>query len=409
MRDKLDNILNNSECISEEMLLNYLEGTLIPSDQHHVEKHLLDCEFCSEALEGLSAMGFPNVRTDLNKLDQRINYRVNRSGGKIIQLKRVYRIAAVIALVALFGGGFYYLQSMKKSEKVFTENFEPYRDTSHFVSPGATVPQEEQKIMNNHEKISTGSFKNEKKFSKKGNAEKTPFDDSTVQTITTSKTGQGAVSSQPSTADETKRKDVSTTAPAAGYDKSVAINEIKATKKTVSDESKDVEVLSKNADDTKQLREEQYALAQSAAAKEKKSEAQMPASATFESAVVVDSLRSGQIVLIKAGIKQYEEKNYSAAVTVLQQVLKKEPGNTEALFYCGVSQLSRNQDAVAINLLESVVKNSPNKFLDAAKWYLSLAYLKKNKTSKAKKLLEDLSHGNSEYKPNAQKTLDELK
>ena len=231
MRDKLDNILNNSECISEEMLLNYLEGTLIPSDQHHVEKHLLDCEFCSEALEGLSAMGFPNVRTDLNKLDQRINYRVNRSGGKIIQLKRVYRIAAVIALVALFGGGFYYLQSMKKSEKVFTENFEPYRDTSHFVSPDATVPQEEKKIMNNHEKISTGSFKNEKKFSKKGNAEKTPFDDSTVQTITTSKTGQGAVSSQPSTADETKRKDVSTTAPAAGYDKSVAINEIKATKK----------------------------------------------------------------------------------------------------------------------------------------------------------------------------------
>src|SRR6185369_3981789 len=103
------------------------------------------------------------------------------------------------------------------------------------------------------------------------------------------------------------------------------------------------------------------------------------------------------------------EKNYSAAISMFNAALKNDGENSEALFYNGVSNLSLNEEVVAINLLESVVKNSPNKFSDAAKWYLSLAYIKKNKIPKAKKLLIELSNSNNEFKSNAQKTLDELK
>ena len=45
------NLFSASEhCLSEEQLLLYMQHQLNPFGQHHVEKHLLDCELCSDAL-----------------------------------------------------------------------------------------------------------------------------------------------------------------------------------------------------------------------------------------------------------------------------------------------------------------------------------------------------------------------
>ena len=42
-----------SDCLSEEQLLNYVQGNLSYEEQHQVETHLLSCELCSDAAEGL--------------------------------------------------------------------------------------------------------------------------------------------------------------------------------------------------------------------------------------------------------------------------------------------------------------------------------------------------------------------
>ena len=112
---------------------------------------------------------------------------------------------------------------------------------------------------------------------------------------------------------------------------------------------------------------------------------------------------------LESGIKEYDSKNYPAAVVALDSALQIEPSFYEALFYRGISHLGLNEPDVAIKDLEGVLKGPQNKFSDPAKWYLSLAYLKKNKLAKAKKLLEDLSAGESEYKSSAKKALDDLK
>ena len=51
--DKYKNIFVPSGCISVEQLFNYQNKKLSKKEMHEVEKHLLDCQLCSDALEGL--------------------------------------------------------------------------------------------------------------------------------------------------------------------------------------------------------------------------------------------------------------------------------------------------------------------------------------------------------------------
>lgn len=45
--------LPGDPCLTQEQIFRYIDGTLLPAEMHAVEKHLLDCAFCSDALEGL--------------------------------------------------------------------------------------------------------------------------------------------------------------------------------------------------------------------------------------------------------------------------------------------------------------------------------------------------------------------
>jgi|GEM_PF-2944976 len=44
--------LPEDPCLTEAQLCGYIDGALTPKEQHQVEKHLLDCAMCSDALEG---------------------------------------------------------------------------------------------------------------------------------------------------------------------------------------------------------------------------------------------------------------------------------------------------------------------------------------------------------------------
>ena len=46
-------IFQSSQHLSTEQLLNYLRGGMSAKEKHEVERHLTDCDFCSDALEGL--------------------------------------------------------------------------------------------------------------------------------------------------------------------------------------------------------------------------------------------------------------------------------------------------------------------------------------------------------------------
>jgi len=176
MPGQFDDILKKGECIAEEVMLNYLEGKLSPPDQHAVEKHLLGCEFCSEAMEGLSMQHAQNNRASLDKLESAINRRISEDMRKP-GARFWYSMAAILALTGLFGGGYYYLQSLKKSETVFSENFSPYHDTVSESPVQQTFSTNETPLVNEK---------------KKEAARKEPKVSENKQAIVTSKTVSGS-------------------------------------------------------------------------------------------------------------------------------------------------------------------------------------------------------------------------
>ncbi|MEP7168563.1 MAG: hypothetical protein ABI855_04280, partial [Bacteroidota bacterium] len=57
--NKNKNIFDHRNCLSKEELISYAKQTLSEKEKHHVEKHLLDCELCTEALEGIFLLENP--------------------------------------------------------------------------------------------------------------------------------------------------------------------------------------------------------------------------------------------------------------------------------------------------------------------------------------------------------------
>ena len=56
MKSRIHNIFSETGCVQKDMLLKYRDGELNDTDKHDVERHLIDCELCSDALDGLALL-----------------------------------------------------------------------------------------------------------------------------------------------------------------------------------------------------------------------------------------------------------------------------------------------------------------------------------------------------------------
>ncbi len=54
--DLNDIFISTKQCPGQQQLLDYIQGRLSPAEQHEVEKHVADCELCSDAMDGLAAI-----------------------------------------------------------------------------------------------------------------------------------------------------------------------------------------------------------------------------------------------------------------------------------------------------------------------------------------------------------------
>lgn len=56
MSERFNDLFVATQCPSQQQLLDYVQGRLSVEEQREVEKHITDCELCSDALEGLAAI-----------------------------------------------------------------------------------------------------------------------------------------------------------------------------------------------------------------------------------------------------------------------------------------------------------------------------------------------------------------
>jgi len=92
---------SSEEHPSIELLRQHEEGTLPKEMEHELEKHLLDCELCTDVLEGIALTDRQRTRGNVYKISQRIRTRIRKNRKKTI-MHGLSDWRVVVAIVLLF-------------------------------------------------------------------------------------------------------------------------------------------------------------------------------------------------------------------------------------------------------------------------------------------------------------------
>lgn len=111
--------LPQDPCLTQDQILGYLDGTLSPQEQNACERHMVDCEMCSDALEGLQLV------KDRAVLNGPLPSPSDKAEAKVIPLakpnKRIW-YAAVASVVIILGAAFLFKMMINNDETSLAEN-----------------------------------------------------------------------------------------------------------------------------------------------------------------------------------------------------------------------------------------------------------------------------------------------
>ena len=105
MNDKWQDILQKTGQISEQKLMDYLQGRLSPEESHEVEKLMVDSGFIDDAVEGLSEMkDKQKIAVILQELNGHLNSKIKQKSKKnklIIPDQLTLTIATTVTVLLL--------------------------------------------------------------------------------------------------------------------------------------------------------------------------------------------------------------------------------------------------------------------------------------------------------------------
>lgn len=138
-------IFGSTSCLSEEQLLKYGNDTLSQKEKHKVEKHLVECELCTDALEGFALIP---AGPELNEV--RAGVRQIAAQGKSVSVNywKWVLVAASIAGVTFFSFLFLF-QENKSGDKMLAGNKviqQPLNEKTNQPSETVTEINEETRV-----------------------------------------------------------------------------------------------------------------------------------------------------------------------------------------------------------------------------------------------------------------------
>ena len=128
-------------CIPEQTMFDYIDNKLGPKEQHEVEKHMLDCELCADAMEGLRMV---KDRSRIAAINQRISGMMAAPAEKKVVKMNYYRISASIAagIVLLIGSVFMFRFLITNNEQDVAEMKSVQNRNEDSLSNNKTVTTE---------------------------------------------------------------------------------------------------------------------------------------------------------------------------------------------------------------------------------------------------------------------------
>ena len=148
----------NSEHLSKRDIKGYLHSELSDKDMHRIERHLLICEFCSEAIEGYEALPSIDVEFEVNELNDRIAQRIDKKEKRSkFPILRIAAIAIVLIISSIFITNYFIkdIRQVKLTEKRKSLTKEKSLDkdsiqtSKSFEKPESIKTQSEEKALVN--------------------------------------------------------------------------------------------------------------------------------------------------------------------------------------------------------------------------------------------------------------------
>ena len=112
--------------------------------------------------------------------------------------------------------------------------------------------------------------------------------------------------------------------------------------------------------------------------------------------------------LLLNAFEKYEEKNYEQALVLFEEVLETRKNDMALNLYSGISYMEEEKYQKAKISFDNIISDKDNLFIEQAKWYLGMCYLKTENTEKAENVLKEIIKEESYYKDVAVKVLKDL-
>ncbi len=424
-----------NKCLSDSVMKDYLSATMDNAQKQNMEKHIAECPFCADAIEGYNMVEdkvlLASVFDELNEKVKNYPHKTIKKKTKIISIyynKKVYFTAAATLLILL--GVFLFTEfRTNNSEEVFTDNFKPYpakekvkidsidkekqnsaeetitdkkiidKNTIDIERDGFYATEEvsrKEYISSNKGggisgKPSFGTKSSGKDISKKeDNAKSIAFDDD-LSVGWSSISNNGVINTEDTSPSPTVLTDVEIIA----FDKenenkdAVAMNYTSAETESVDmlEEKSNIRLVSVNKLSKRKTKKNNASIA----------------------GIEAKNLKTDESSLIDRAMNAYSNKIYKKASTLFEKVLKIDTENTEATFYCAVSHISNDKPKTAIYYLDKIILSQNIQYLESAKWYKAMALLKLKKKNDAISILNEIVKAKGNYAPQAEKALQDLK
>lgn len=99
MKELHNDIFSTTECISKELLEKYAAKDVSKKELHQIQKHLLECDMCSDALDGLDAVSIsPHFFDEVNREVDRF---AAKNTGRNTRNFNAYLVAASVAVLCI--------------------------------------------------------------------------------------------------------------------------------------------------------------------------------------------------------------------------------------------------------------------------------------------------------------------
>lgn len=459
----------DEDCLSLETMRAYTQGRLQPAARHGVERHLLNCELCSMAIEGIEGQPDAVIEAGAAAIASaawdRVQAKQKRRGAFIW-------ISAAASVILLVGIGWAFLRppTEEKMQAVFSEMIEKTQADDTILQNGLAqnrpapeeaapmAPMLEEEVATESPTAVTRQGDIQRKMAK-DNLSYAPVPTSVhqqgpspVRSSSSPVAGKDAIKGGTAASPRVVAADEALEAPGEDSDfgstaddavtieneaqkeKAVVISSnhtagVTIDQMVIADKSKNKKLQeerrranSKSAPMGKAVATAPKSPAKEEAESKRDADGYLADAPVMESITLsntapkpspamMDSLSLGRANTGSAfdlGMDAYLRKDYPTAAMQLRAAAAQTPSNLQAHLYAANAFLNIGQPEAAIFHLDRILAQAPNSYTEDAEWYKALAYLKMNDASAAKRQLNKVQDAGGKHSQKAKKSLEKL-